>query len=445
MISAINKFRKQLFVKLLFIFFVTGIVLISLLAGGIHYINRDDSNPFSRFEGNVSQYVDYLIADIGQPPQMERIKLLSQKTGIKIFIEKDLKHWQSGVVEYEKLRDMPYRSLGPAGDLEFSHRHSLTVLKKENLGYRYLFVSDHSHFGRNWMNILSLSILITLVVIGAAYFAVDRLFRPIGQLREASRKIASGDLDTVVNASGKDELGDLAENFNIMAANISRLIKSKDQLLLDVSHELRSPLTRIKVAVEMLAEQKYADSINKDIQVLERLISNILESARLRQMSDVSGGVGKLEQIDVQLILKRISDDLKNVAPGVELRSSGSPCSVRGDAAQLEVALRNVIENALKFSDQQDKAVEITINNLSNCIAISVRDYGPGIDDEDKEKIFEPFVRLDSARNHNKPGFGLGLSIAKSIIVLHDGRISVCRKGDEITEFLIEFPASGEC
>ncbi|MDH5218544.1 MAG: ATP-binding protein [Gammaproteobacteria bacterium] len=74
-----------------------------------------------------------------------------------------------------------------------------------------------------------------------------------------------------------------------------------------------------------------------------------------------------------------------------------------------------------------------------------MRDYGPGIDDEDKEKIFEPFVRLDSARNHNKPGFGLGLSIAKSIIVLHDGRISVCRKGDEITEFLIEFPASSEC
>jgi len=444
MISAINRFRKQLFVKLLFIFFVTGIVLVSLLASGIHYINSDDANQFSQFEGNVSQYVEYLIADIGQPPQMERIKKLSQKTGIKIFIERDSKRWQSAALDHEKIYDMPFRPLGPAGDIEFSHRHSLTALKNEKQGYRYLFVSDHSHFGRNWMNILFFSMLITLFVIGAAYFAVDRLFRPIRQLREASRKIASGDLDASVSASSKDELGDLAENFNIMAGNISRLIQSKDQLLLDVSHELRSPLTRIKVAVEMLAEQKYADSIHKDIQVLERLISNILESARLRQRIDGKGSIAQLLEVDVQLILQTISDDLKDVAPGIELRSLDSRCTVRGDAAQLEVALRNIIENALKFSDQQTRPVEITINNILNKVSISVRDYGPGISDEDSAKIFEPFVRLDSARNHNKPGFGLGLSISKSIIELHDGRISACRKNGVLTEFLVELPASGE-
>lgn len=443
MIAAINKFRRQLFVKLLFIFFVTGIVLVSLLASGVHYINRDDSNRFSQFEGNVSQYVDYLIADIGQPPRIEKIKQLSQKTGTEIFIEHDSKRWQSAVVDYEKLRDMPYRPLGPAGDVELSRRHSLTVLKKEQQGYRYWFVSDHSHFGRNWMNILFLSILITLVVIGVAYFAVDRLFRPIRQLREASQKIANGDLDATVGASSKDELGDLAESFNIMAANISSLIRSKDQLLLDVSHELRSPLTRIKVAVEMLAEQKYADSINKDIQVLERLISNILESARLRQRGDGKGDIAQGEVVDVQLILQTISDDLKDFAPGIELHSTASFCNVRGDAVQLDVALRNIVENAMKFSDQQTKPVEITINKISDCVCISVRDYGVGIADEDSEKIFEPFVRLDSARNHNKPGFGLGLSISKSIVELHNGHISVCRVDDVITEFFIKIPAAG--
>jgi len=303
-------------------------------------------------------------------------------------------------------------------------------------GYTYYFLANRIHSNGNWLSILAIAIAITALVIAGSYFAVRRLFRPIHDLTDASKKVANGDLNITVATHSKDELGDLAITFNQMVDIIRTLIATKDQLLLDVSHELRSPLTRMKVASEMLSDDKAVQNIKHEIKTLEELVTEILDSARLKHKETVKTD----EDVDLHEILTKVTTRLLDNKPGITYTDTINDAHVKGHAMQLEIALKNIVENALKFSEDQPHPVEITLNKDSNCYVICVRDFGSGIDASDIDKIFEPFTRLDKSRNHNKPGFGLGLNIAKGIIDQHRGTIEVNIDKPGVTEFIVSLP-----
>ncbi len=212
-----------------------------------------------------------------------------------------------------------------------------------------------------------------------------------------------------------------------MSDKINSSIKSKEQLLIDVSHELRSPLTRIKLGLEVGSSK---EKIEEDVLEMERMITGLLENYR----ADAGFNHIKPEKADAAELLEETVleyDDqsrLNFVKPGKEIYAII-------DMDKLQVVFRNLIDNALKYSEG---IIDITISEQKGSVLISFKDTGTGISQEDLKNIFEPFYRADRSRSRTTGGFGLGLSICKKIIDAHKGELIITSKLNEGTEALIK-------
>jgi two-component system sensor histidine kinase CpxA len=221
-----------------------------------------------------------------------------------------------------------------------------------------------------------------------------------------------------------DEVGTLARDFDAMAERIQALINGKEMLLRDVSHELRSPLARIRVALA-LAERKADDSARQDLERidqeterLDQLVGQILTLARLRSSS--------LEQhVDVdlkELVAEAVADaSFEQPETDIAFDARSTP-AISGNPGELASAVENVIRNAVLHSGPGSK-VEVRLQAAPREVTLTVADNGPGVPDEDLDRLFEPFYRVDSSRDHKQSGYGLGLAIAARIIERHGGRV----------------------
>jgi signal transduction histidine kinase len=233
-----------------------------------------------------------------------------------------------------------------------------------------------------------------------------------------------------------DELKDLAEAFNDMTDRIRGMLHTKEQLLLDVSHELRSPLTRVKVALEFLPEGKARDSIAGDISEMEKMINDILETARMHHLH----GELKLQQTNLAKLLQEILPDFEKQLPAVQVDEFSDALVINIDPGQIKTVLKNIISNAIKFSNAASDPVRITVNQQSHYTVVQIADSGIGIPSEELSFIFEPFYRVDKSRSKETGGYGLGLSLCKTIMDAHDGKIEVTSKADEGTTVSLFFP-----
>ena len=285
-------------------------------------------------------------------------------------------------------------------------------------------------------------VLLAALISGVVCFLLARyLTAPIGRLRNAANKMAEGDLSQRVSesmGSREDEIVELAKDFDYMAEQLQRLIQSHKQLLRDASHELRSPLARLQVALG-LARQKEdqrderrndeansaeLDRIELEAERLNDLIGQLLALARLE------AGVGevKFESVDLEQLINRLVDDadFEARALGCEVQLLET-CqrSLRANPLLLSSALENVIRNALRYSGE-NTVVEIAMkqpDDKTDWIDISICDQGPGIPEAMLESIFEPFVRVGEARDRHSGGHGLGLAIAQRAVKIHGGMI----------------------
>jgi two-component system, OmpR family, sensor histidine kinase CpxA len=260
------------------------------------------------------------------------------------------------------------------------------------------------------------------------------LTAPLKQLRRATEAYAAGDLSQRVApllGYRRDEIVDLATAFDHMAERLSTLMLSQKQLLIDVSHELRSPLSRVEVALG-LARQRAGtnsppelDRIEREIERLNELIGQLLSLARLE--SDTQPPVP--EPVDLGELLQTIVSDvaLEAQARRCTLRlEKRVPATIQGNAQLLHSALENVVRNAVKYTTE-GTAVTLTMNRdpaQAGWLEISVRDCGSGVPEEMLTRLFEPFVRVGSARDRSSGGYGLGLAIAERAVRLHGGEIS---------------------
>ncbi|UVE19001.1 HAMP domain-containing histidine kinase [Pseudomonas sp. LS44] len=257
-----------------------------------------------------------------------------------------------------------------------------------------------------------LSLLLTLSITRP----LDRLRRAVHDLGRTAYQQNS--LERL--AGRRDELGVLAGDFNRMGQRLQDLIGSQRQLLRDVSHELRSPLARLRVALA-LAERATPEErealwprLARECDRLEALIAEILALARL----DAEPGVR--QPLILRELLERVREDAQLVAPGQEIQITGSnPQELLGWPDMLSRALDNLLRNALRFSPP-DQPVEIHISSEQDCLFIQVRDHGPGVPAEQLGRLGEPFFR---APQQSTPGHGLGLAIARRAIERHGGRL----------------------
>ncbi|MFT6917095.1 MAG: two-component system sensor histidine kinase CpxA [Motiliproteus sp.] len=359
------------------------------------------------------------------PPRLDR---LIRHAGREPAASRSPAHHSGGV---DNLRQLKHRSQRPV------------IWPIQHQGQNFLFVLlnpralvDHLYSGQTliWRLALSISLVGLLSLLMARY-----LVRPIRQLQQASRELADGKLDTRVSPAlghRRDELGQLAQEFDRMAAQIQTLIRGQQQLLRDVSHELRTPLARQRFALELARKKpgssEALDRIEQQAEELDALIGEILMLTRL----DSHNGQDPHTPTDLRPLLQSLAAEFNVDQPRVQLQE-GAAIQLRVDPKLIRRALGNILGNALKYSQAE---VVLVLEQDSKEVRIRVQDQGPGIETAMLEKVFEPFVRTDQARSRQQGGWGLGLAIAARAVRQHRGQIEARNLAPHGLEVLIHLP-----
>lgn len=278
-----------------------------------------------------------------------------------------------------------------------------------------------------------LTIIAAIVIV--AHLRLRKLLLPLRALADGVNRLTRGDLDAMIPSSSRDEFAALTDGFNQMVARVREMIGARDQLLVDVSHELRSPITRMKVALELLPESEPRARIGADVRELEAMVTELLELERLR-----SGRAIQKEPIDLVLLTANVIASFGETRPSITMRAGRDRIIVEADRRLLSVVLRNLIENAVTHSLADSGPVEVAIDQAAGRATLRVIDDGPGIPEDETESVFEPFYRLDRSRSRRTGGYGLGLSICKRVIAAHGGTIAVERRSGRGTIFAISLP-----
>ena len=287
---------------------------------------------------------------------------------------------------------------------------------------------------------------ILLIILIVAYIFATTLVRPIGRLRESMVRFGAGDLDVRNRSTRTDELGDLAHSFDQMADRIQTLLTAERRLLQDISHELRSPLARLGFAIELARTSTdrgaALDRIKKESSRLSQLVGELIQMTRAE--GDPGERVSELFLLDQ--VARTVLDDcaIEADAKGCKLRMQAEDgLRMQGDPSLLNRAIENIVRNAIRHTPPES-VIDVTLaREDSSWIRLAVRDRGPGVPEELTRDIFRPFFRVDSHRNREAGGVGLGLAIAQRAILLHHGEISA-RNVHPGLEVVLRLPAAIE-
>ncbi len=287
------------------------------------------------------------------------------------------------------------------------------------------------------------AILLTFII---AYFLVKHITAPVSALQIASNSIAKGDFQARVDIKQHDELGELATGFNLMAESLEAAEEWKQQIIADSAHELRTPVSLIQGHLEMMLEGVYPidregiQTIFDETVLLTSLISELQELS-----STEAGQISfEMEKISLEELIISVTNNFKAIMDekNINLDIEKGSLDVLADRQKLYQVLLNIISNSLKFTPKGGLiTISTWLDKTGNSICISVEDTGPGIDPEERTKIFDRFYRVDKHRNRDAGGSGLGLAISSEIIGRHGGTIEavdpIIGKG---TRILITLP-----
>jgi signal transduction histidine kinase len=293
--------------------------------------------------------------------------------------------------------------------------------------------------------VLSIAILAAAVM---SLLLARYVSSPIARLQKASRSLAAGALDTRVGAPFTrrgDEVGTLARDFDAMAERIQALVTAKETLLRDVSHEFRSPLARIRMALALAERRAGTESqpdlkrIERESERLDKLVGQVMTLTRLR----TTDGARK-ELVRLDTLVGEILDDARFEYPDANLQYKPTrEVALRGDADGLKSAIENVVRNALTYGDRT-KPIEVRVDVEAKTATVRVLDRGPGVPPEELERIFEPFYRTDKSRDHRQDGQGIGLAITSRMTELHGGKVTARNRAEGGLEIAIELPLGSD-
>jgi two-component system sensor histidine kinase CpxA len=376
--------------------------------------------------GGEEALVNWL-REIGSRPEAPRV-LIVGPSGQELLgrplppsIAFALRYPDGGIGESSPLRILPAQPL-PLIISRDGRRYAISVRPvrpRYQPNFMFLPIEDR------WI-VLLLAVFVTTVI---SFLLARSIARPMRTLAQATRQLAAGALGTRVGQSIDSravEVVGLARDFDAMAARIELLVQSRDQLLRDVSHELRSPLARMRVALG-LARQSTADvpgaleRLDTEVDRLDRLIGQVLNLARLDStaISAASISVDLVELIDN--IVRDAAFEGQARAVTIQWQSPEIPCTVSGQPEWLASAIENVVRNALRYT-RDGSSLDLALHQDGETATVSVADHGPGVPEKDLVRIFEPFYRVASARGRDSGGDGIGLAIVARVLQLHGGR-----------------------
>lgn len=406
--------RGSLYLKLLAIYGVTFFLIVTTLTIAIKA-----SRPMSlenSIRNNLHNYASYLAADIGTPPNLDRAQALQKHTRLDMAIIGPGVEWTNDPHLLKKARTRP----------EIKQRR--TYMRIEKGGYVYVFGGRNLKQPEISLEIVLGVIFAFALILTLSYRLVKFVIRPIQDMKAAASAFGEGKWETRIQVRTQDELADLGQTMNNMAEKIDAHFKNMKDLLLAISHELRSPLTRMKVTAEFISDEKIRSSLNDEINILDRMTGMLLERERMSSRPEL------LEKVQVSLsdIVQRVAKKYPEAILHLPIHES-----IKVDENRFELALNSIIDNAYKHGKPP---VEITAGANHEMIWLEIKDHGQGISKESLTKLGEPFFRQSEARTSSgrADGFGLGLSLAYSIFKAHG--FTLTARSDEGTTFRLEMP-----
>ena len=312
-----------------------------------------------------------------------------------------------------------------AGRRRVFYRWDRSVTARKTSNGRYWFILSIAGDNTSERLLPTGQLWVLMVVVLLCYLLARYLTSPLRALQSALEKFGQGDFSARTGSKRRDELGQLARTFDRMAEHIQNLVGAQRRLLLDISHELRSPLARLGVAVELARSGENRDAaldrIQKEADRLNTLVDELLQVTR----AEVDPNALRAQPVRLDDLLAGVVSDcaIEASARGCSLvlQASG-PVTISGDPELLRRAAENVIRNAIRYAPQQT-AVEVRLEPVGSTARIQVRDYGPGVPEEALDRIFDAFYRVEGDRNRGSGGVGLGLSIARRAVELHKGKL----------------------
>ena len=400
----------------------------------------------------LSDYVSHLADDIappGQPPSIERASALVSRLPITVRIEGPQVNWKShpeqppaerhdrfgpGRASLDGQGSRERSTIRDGGGLHDGTESWSRLLSRDTAdGHRIEFGLDALALERRPRlvgYVLTGLLLLTL----AAFLFVRRLLRPLADIRAGAQRFGAGEFEQPIpvrHAHKPDELGQLAATINAMGRDIHQMLEAKRALLLAISHELRSPLTRARLNAELLPESSEVrtqrEALLRDLQEMAGLITDLLESERLATRHAAL----QREPVQIEALAREVIAELQTrhpVAGTITLQVAHDLPMLSLDAARVRLLLRNLLDNALRHGAGAPQPPQVQLSAADGPgqgVQIEVRDYGPGVSDEQLARLAEAFYRPDKARSRHAGGVGLGLYLCRLVAQAHGGSFTV--------------------
>ena len=399
---------------MLFLLFALGVTVTFLVGmqSALRFGWHDYARPL------VADYVDALVVQIGTPPDVEKARALTARLPLRIRIEGPVTNWSSHPNER---RDEPRHFSRPERDRNGSAWRPVRLLAdghRISFGLANLARDDSPEDEPRLIGWATLAVLLLLTAI--AYLTVRRLLRPLNDIRAGALRYGNGDFSQPIPSRRRDELGDLATQINGMADGLHHLLDAKRQLLLAISHELRSPLTRARLNAELVDESDARTALLHDLSEMRDLITDLLESERL------AGGHSALqtEPTDLNMLVRDLVQ-AQFGERGVTLELAADLPALPLDPTRIKLLLRNLVDNAVRHAAGATTPPIVSTSRQDKGVLISVRDHGPGVTEAQAQQLGGAFYRADAARTRSTGGVGLGLYLCRLVTEAHAGTLTV--------------------
>jgi signal transduction histidine kinase len=417
-----QRFRHSLKWRLVALFLLLAVATVVVFMGGTRMAISGGFDVLVK--PLLSDYVDRLAADIGSPPDPKRAQALVERLPISVRIDGPVVHWNSHPRKDDPEWDREER--------EFKQR----LLTRDTAdGHHIRFgIGTLPWPGRHpWGGVVPL--LGVLLLSYAAYALVRRMFRPLDDIRRGALRYGEGDFSQPIPVRRRDELGDLAQQVNEMATGLQGMLDTQRTLLLAISHELRSPLTRARLNAELSADTPERSALLRDLALMAELISDLLESERLA----AGPAALKREPSDLNTLVRdTVAATAGEVAVQMSLSDDLPPVPL--DRPRAGMLVRNLVENALRHGTPSTGPLVVSTHAEGDQVVLTVRDHGPGVPADQLGRLGQPFHRPDAARTRSAGGVGLGLYLCRLVAQSHGGNFEL-RNMNPGLEVRVRWPA----
>ena len=432
MTPVVQYIRKSLFFRLLAIFGITVVLFLIIILISLQSIGND-SDTIETIPDYFTRHVESIIEDIGTPPNLSNAMRLASELSWTINIRNPIMEWSSDAQNRLDVDSSQYQE-SLTSDAEMRTINGEDIIRVNRDGYDFYMYRSAQEEGLFNYFVLYTALALAALILFLNYFMVNKMLNPVRLLKQGAERIRQGDLSYRVKSNLQDELGELTESINHMADSLQSMLEAKRQLLMAISHELRTPITKAKLRMEFMPESDEKDQLKEDINEIDLLISDLLEAERLN--NDHSALVS--ERVLLANFIRSIAESFKSNNGEIEIEIPVNDLEFEIDKLRIRLLITNLLNNAVRHG--KGNLINVRVSFSGDRGIIEVKDNGEGISDEHITQITEPFYRADSARQRNTGGFGLGLYLCRLIAQAHGGEMIIVSQEGQGTQITVNLP-----